>query len=244
MRLTAMRTLGVVICTTVLVLGIAGCGKQTESEVQLFGDCKADDSALVGATVLAEADVDGNGTMNKISYVAGESRGPCAGALFTTFDGELSALSMAETPLDADSADVVQLAGTDRQLLMVREEAHPRGGYMLHLFGGADGEFGEVLADGEPVVGFIATDGGMPPGTAQCTDAGGIATVTAITHEPPGIVLAWDVTRTTYSLDGNTAEQTSSRQIRTAAADPTLRNEIPQLFDPDGYFADCIVPSP
>lgn len=249
MRLTAMRTMPVVICTTVLALGLAGCGTGSQSmesatpDAALFGDCSADDPALGGATVIAEADLEGSGAKNAIAYVARDIDGPCANALFTTLDGEPSAMSMADTPLDDDSADVVQLSGTDRQLLIVREEAHPRGGYMLHIFGGADGELDEVLADGEPVAGFIATDGGMPPGTAQCTDAGGIATVTAITHEPPGIVLAWDVTRTTYSLDANSAERTSSRQIRTAVADPTLRNAIPQLFDPDGYFADCIVPS-
>ena len=245
-----MRPMRVVMCNSVLVLGIAGCGTATESsdpattsaaDVRLFGDCSADDPALSGATVIAEADVDGSGAMNEIAYVSGKSDGPCANALFTTFDGDPSAMSMAGTPLDVDSVDVLELSGTGRQLLMVREQAHPRGGYMVHLFGGADGEFGEVLARGKPVVGFVATDGGMPPGTATCTDVGGIATVTAVTHEPPGIVLAWDVTRTTYSLDGNTAEQTSSVQVQTAAADPTLREQDPQLFDPEGYFADCIV---
>jgi len=237
--------------TTVLVLGLAGCGTATESsdpattsasDVRLFGDCGADDPALVDATVIAEADVDGSGAMNEIAYVSGKSGGPCANAIFTTLDGEPSGMSMAASPLDVDSVAVVQLSGTGRQLLMVREQAHPRGGYMVHLFGGADGEFGEVLSNGEPVVGFVATDGGMPPGTATCTDVAGIAMVTAIADKPPGIVLAWDVTRTTYSIDGNTAKQTSSKVILTAAADPILREENPQLFDPEGFFADCIVP--
>lgn len=247
MRLTAMRTMPVVICTTVLALGLAGCGTGSQSmesatpDAALFGDCSADDPALGGATVIAEADLEGSGAKNAIAYVARDIDGPCANALFTTLDGEPSAISVANTPLDADSADVVQLSGTDRQLLMVREQAHPRGGYVVHLYSAADGELGEVLADGEPVVGFVATDGGMLPATAQCTDDGGIATFTATTHEPPGIVLAWDVTRTTYSLDGNTAKQASLKQIRTAAADPSLRKEMPQLLEPEGYFADCIV---
>ena len=250
MRLTAMRTMPVVICTTVLALGLAGCGTGSESQfpvttsapdAALFGDCKADDPALGGATVIAEADVDGSGAMNEIAYVPEDAGGPCADALFTTFNGKPSAMSLADAPLDPDSAEVIQLRGTDRQLLVVRGQAHPRGGYMVHLYGAADRRLGEVLADGEPVIGFVATDGGMLPATAQCTDDGGIATFTATTHEPPGIVLAWDVTRTTYSLDGNTAKQTSLKQIRTAAADPSLRKEMPQLFEPEGYFADCIV---
>lgn len=242
-----MRAIRVVMCPTVLALVLAGCGTESGSVESatpgraLFGDCKADDPALGGAAVIAEADLDGSGAMSEIAYVSGRSGGPCAKALFTTVDGEPSAMSMTNTPIDVDSAEIVRLSGTGRQLLMLRELAHPRGGYMVHLYGAADGVLGEVLANGEPVVGFIATDGGMPPGTAECTDDGGIAMVTAMTHEPPGIVLAWDVTRTTYSLDGNSARQTASPQIDKGVADPTLREEMPQLFEPEGYLADCIL---
>ena len=237
-------------CTAMLALGLAACGSGGESQfpvttsapdLRLFGDCRADDPAPDDGDVIAEADIDGSGAMNEIAHVPEDADGPCANSLFTTFDGEPSAVSLGDASLDQDSVEVVQLRGTDRQLLVAHEKSHPRGGYLVHLYGAADGQLGEVLADGEPVVGFVATDGGMLPATAECTNDGGIATVTATTHEPPGIVLAWDVKRATYSLDGNVAGQTSSRQIRKAAADPLLRKEMPQLFDPEGYFADCIV---
>ena len=82
-------------------------------------------------------------------------------------------------------------------------------------------------------------DGGMAPMTATCSDDGGVAVLTATVSEPPGIVLAWDVERTTYELDGHTARQVGSEQIRDHAADPVLRREMPDLFQPASLFADC-----
>ncbi len=252
MRPTLMRTFGYLMCTSALALVLAGCGSGTESQdpastsapdVRLFGDCNADDPALDDADVIAQADIDGVAAMNEIAYVPADAGGPCANALFTTFDGEPSALPLGDMTLDPASVEVVQLQGTERQLLMIRGEPHPRGGYMLHLFGGADGKLGEVLADGHPVVGFVATDGGAPPATATCTADGGLATFTATTDKPPGVMLAWDVHQTTYSLDGNTAEEVSTEQVEDAAADPILRDEKPELFDPEDYFADCVVKS-
>lgn len=237
-------------CTTLLALGLAACGSAGEGtrpattsapDVRLFGDCRADDPALDDARVVAEADVDGSGAMNEIGYVPEDAGGPCANSLFTTFDGEPSAASLGDATVDPRSVGTVQLEGTERQLLVLHEKSHPRGGYLVHLYGGADGELAEVLADGAPVIGFVSTDGGGQPATATCTGDGGIATVTATAHEPPGIVLAWEVRRTTYRLDGNDATRTSARLIRVAAADPLLRKEMPQLFDPVGYFADCLV---
>jgi hypothetical protein len=254
MRPTRMRTFGSLMCTSVLALTLAACGSDgsgTESldpattsspGARLFDDCRADDPALDGeqTDVVAEADIDGSGAMNEIAYVSADAGGPCANALFTTFDGEPSAVPLGDGSLDQQSAEVVQLRGSDRQLLMVRGEPHPRGGYMLHLFGGADGQIGEVLADGEPLLGFVATDGGGAPATASCTTDSGIAELTAKTHAPPGIVLAWDVWRTTYTLNGNTAVAESTEQVEDAAADPILRKEMPQLFDPSGYLTDCL----
>lgn len=259
-RPITMRAYVPVLCSAVLSLGLAGCGSAggsgdsggaggsggsgaaAGSAARLFGHCRADDPSLKQAAVIAEADLGGSGAEEEIGYLPSSAAGPCANALLTTSDGEPSAMSLGGAALDRRSVQVVQLAGTGRQLLLVHERSHPRGGYPVHLYGAAHGELGEVLADGEPVVAFVATDGGMAPATATCTRNGGIATVTATTHEPPGIVLAWDVRQTTYTLDGNDAQQTSTRQIRDAAADPLLRKEMPQLFEPEAYFADCIVP--
>lgn len=251
MRPTRMRTLGAALTAATLGFGLAACGSGTEPgqqpgttsapDASLFGDCRADDPTFDTADVVAEADIDGVAAKNEIAYVPADAGGPCANALFTTFEGDPSAVSLGETVLDPDSVEVIALKGSDRQLLLTRGEAHPRGGFSVHLYGGVDGRIGEVLAGGEPLVGFVATDGGAAPATATCTTDGGLATLTGATSEPPGVILAWDVWRTTYALDGNTAEVSSKKQVADHQADPLLRDEMPELFDPEALFTDCIV---
>lgn len=75
--------------------------------------------------------------------------------------------------------------------------------------------------------------------TARCDDSGGIAVLTATTSEPPGVVLAWDVRRTTYTVEDGEAQSAGTQQIRDHAADPVLRKEIPELFEPTALLADC-----
>jgi hypothetical protein len=136
----------------------------------------------------------------------------------------------------------VSLRGPENQrLLMVRGKGHSRGGYQLHLYATLpSGAKVEVLHDGHPVLPFVATDGALTPMSATCTKNGGIEVLTAETHDPPGVILAWDVTRTTYSVAGAIAGQTSSRLIE-EAPDPTLRAQRPDMFDPSKVLADCIV---
>jgi len=242
------RTPALILAAVVLT----GCGTQTGSgsgseatsdlpeDAVLFGECRADDPALDGGDVVAEADVDGDGAMNEVAHVATGTGGPCAGALFTTFAGTPSATPLPDSGLER--LDVVQLQDSERQLLLVRGTPHPRGGFDLTLYGGENQKLGPVLANGGPLPGFVATDGTMPPAGASCTADGGIETVTSVAHEPPGIILAWDLTTTTYELDGNTATQVKVTE-REAVADPTLRREQPDLYDPEAYFAGCVTGS-
>jgi hypothetical protein len=245
-----MRTLRAVLCAATVALGLSSCGSgegegqlpetTTASDARLFGDCHADDPALERSRVVWEVDLDGDGTANEIAYVPRVAGGPCADSFFTTIHGGAFGMSLSGMGLDPASVEVLQLRGTDRQLLLGRGGFHPRGGFEPHLFGyGADG-LGEILTDGEPVVGFVATDGGAAPAGATCTDEGGLATLTAKVHQPPGVVLAWDVTRTTYELRGNAAEQVAMELVREAVADPVLREQAPDLFDPESWFRDCI----
>ncbi len=233
------------------LLGLAGCGSQSSTgeppsatgTPTLFGDCRADDPSLEQAAVLADVDLDGSGVPAEVGWVPPETASPCSGSLVATLDGEVTALRLGDTVLEADSARVVQLSGSGRQLLLVHADQHPRGGYDLRLFGADEGRLGEALQDGRPLLGFVATDGGAAPATATCTPEGGIALFEARTHEPPGIVLAWDVYRTTYSLDGMTAVRVGEDQVRDGIADPTLRKEMPQLFEIGGHLEDCAVSS-
>lgn len=205
-----------------------------------FGRCPSDAPALEAARPVAEADLDGDGTAASIGLVPPSVGGPCANALIAESGREVSGVPLGETVLDPGAADVVQLQGTPRQLVVVRGEAHPRGGFSLHLYGDDEGRLGEILEDGEPFLDFVASDGGAAPATVSCTEDGGIATVTTLTHKPPGIVLAWDVTTTNYQLTGTRARVVSTSTER-GIADPTLQQQMPALFDPEAYFVDCIV---
>lgn len=249
-----MRThpsLPLIAAALLLLVGCAqaddGGGTEGTTGSRLFGDCHSGDPVLQGAATLAEPDLDADGDPDPVRHVPVTDTGPCANALLLTVEGTPVAVRLGVRGLDRDSVRVVQLPGTARELLMLRERPHPRGGFVLHLFGVAGGRLGEITVDDRPVVGFVATDGGAAPATATCTDpdsdpdSGVIATLTSTAHQPPGVVLAWDVERTVYALRGNRAEPVRSERVRTAAADPLLRREMPRLYDPDSYFADCAV---
>jgi hypothetical protein len=248
LRPICMRTVGNLLGTVALSLGLAACGSaqpggqqgaSSAPDVRLFGDCRAGDPALAEADVVAQANLDADGARTEIGYVSPRVDGPCAGALVTTLDGAPAAVRLPDAPPSLHDPVVIELRGTDRELLMLHGRPHPRGGYPVHLYGAAHGAIAEVLADGRPVVGFVATDGGAAPATASCTSDGGIATWMGIAHQPPGVVLAWDLWRTTYTLKGTTATKSSRDLVREAVADPLLRRDMPELFDPGAIFADC-----
>jgi hypothetical protein len=153
-----------------------------------------------------------------------------------------SQVTLDAAKLDMSSTKHIRLRGPEHQiLLMVRGKAHSGGGYQLHLFATLPNDAQvEVLHDKLPVLPFVVTASGGMPMTATCTKNGGIEVLTAETHEPPGVILAWNVTRTTYSIVDATARETSSKLIG-EAADPTLRAQRPEMYDPTKVFADCTV---
>jgi hypothetical protein len=224
-----MRTLGTAAVLSAL-LGLSACGSQA-------GSSAPDTAGCVGqGTVVARADLDGKGQPTTVR-LTGSGSGPCADLLLA--DGGASA-EVGGLDLVPKQGTVVHLHGADApDLVLLSSQPHPRGGWQPHLFG-SGGETGliEVTSDGRPVVPFVATDGGAPPMTATCTPEGGIALVTAVAHEPPGVVLAWDVTETTYTVKDGRAETTGSKLVEEAAADPLLRRERPELFD-GTLFANC-----
>lgn len=168
--------------------------------------------------------------------------GPCAGGLVARTSHGVEGVDVSDLDLVPATASVVRLEATSpggtTELLLVHGGRHPRGGFQPHLFA-LTGGLHEVRVDGDPLLPFVATDGGGTPTTARCGDHGRIEVLTATTSEPPGVILAWDVQRTTYRLVEGEAQQQDSEQIRDHAADPVLRKKMPQLFEPDGFFADC-----
>lgn len=224
-----MRTLGTAALLSA-VLAVSACGSRSGTT-----DPEADACAGRGVAV-AKADLDGDGQVSTVRLTVSGS-GPCAHRLLA--EGGASA-DVGGLDLVPKPAKVVHLRGPGApDLVLLSARPHPRGGSQPHLFGaGGAGGVAEVTVDGRPVLPFVATDGGAPPMTATCTPDGGIAVLTGKAHQPPGIILAWDVTETSYELKGGRAVETGSRLVYKAVADPLLRKDHPELFD-RSLFADC-----
>lgn len=230
MRRTGMRTLRTAVLLAV-VLGAAACGRPGESPSP-YAACAA------SGTVVARADLDANGTTETVRLVRGGS-GTCANSLVARVDHTVAGASVRGLDLVPKGAKVVHLKGTRApDLVLLSSRPHPRGGWQPHLFATAGGQLREVTTNGHPVVPFVATDGGASPMTARCTARGGIAVLTGKASKPPGIVLAWDLTRTTYAVRDGRAVKTSSVVVRKAVADPLLRKEAPWLFA-GSLFTNC-----
>ena len=226
------------LATALAVLSLAtGCGTGDERSADRARRCTVEDAAH-GGRVVATADLDGHTGPEELR-LRGPRSGQCRNRLVAVIDGRVAAADVGRLDLAAKPGTVVHLRGRGGDLVLLESKAHPRGGWQPHLFaaGGPDG-LAEVTVDGRPLLPFVATDGGGSPMTATCTPSGGIAVFTAIAHEPPGVVLAWDVTRTTYSLRNGRAVSTGSTLVEEAAADPTLRRERPELFS-GRLFAGC-----
>jgi hypothetical protein len=226
---------------------LTGCGAGTgsggdttaDSNAVVFSGCRADDPAVRHAQPLKSLDLDGDGQQETVRVTAPGS-GACADALVVTVGGRTSGLSLKDTGINRGSAKAVQPQGSDRQILYLTGRSHPRGGFQPYVVALGGRGLAEVTSGGHPVLPFVATDGGGQPTTATCTRTGGIATLTATVHEPPGIILAWDLRRTGYVLHGATATETSSGVVAKAVADPVLRKQRPELYAPT-FFADCTV---
>lgn len=238
MRPTTMRTPAMISAMLALTL-LAGCGEEdTHTEPvspQSWGECTIQAYDDAGGRTVARLDVGGKDKATVRLVPPGD--GPCAGGLVARVGSGVTGLDASGLDLAADTAAVITPARGE-QLLMIDGGLHPRGGFQPHLFT-LSGGLHEVQVDGNPLLPFVATDGGGLPVTATCRDDGGIDVLEATTSEPPGVVLAWDVQRTSYRLEGGEAVRTGTKQVRDHAADPVLRDEMPALFDPHGFFRDC-----
>jgi hypothetical protein len=219
-----------------LGLVLPACGSQTEAPAPAAQWRACDSAAFAEAAgQVAEVEVPGEDAPVVVKLVDGS--GPCAGGLVARYGTGVAGLDVSGLDLDPASAEIVTL--TDGQkLLRVDSAGHPRGGFQPHLFAVAAG-MAEVGVDGAPLLPFVATDGGAAPTAARCGPGGTVELLRAATSEPPGVVLAWDVHRTTYEVDGAHAEKAGSDQLHDHIADPMLREQMPELFEPEGLLGDC-----
>ena len=218
-----MRAAGIALAVAVLVAA-AACAEDRTHSVGGTGDACAGKG-----TVVARADLDDDGTPEDVRL--------CAGRLVAKVGGSTAGVDVAPLDLDATRARVVHLHGAG-DLVLVPSRRAADGRFQPHLFGAGRQGLTEVLLHGEPVLPPFASEPGTAPMTTTCTDGGGVSVVTARAHQPPGIILAWDLTRTTYDVRDGVAVRVRTSVTENAGADPVLRRRMPHLFD-RSLFAGC-----
>jgi hypothetical protein len=201
------------VATVVLCLGtLSACGSADDKPDAAGNDTPTpSDTVSVcmedGAAADAKVDLDGDGTSEDVHA---NTAGKCPGAVSAEVDGNLVSASIKDaTPVT--SVFGVSLEGHDGQLAVVRQD-HPRGGYQLHVFA-LDGNKLTELTDGDqPLVPFVATDVRPISATVDCQGS-----TIVVDQAAAGSGGAWDVRRTTYTVDGSTATKSGSTVVASNA---------------------------
>lgn len=230
-----MRTLG----AALVLLLVAGCGQggSVPPRTAIWGDCTVP-RADAGGRVVARGALDG-GRETYTLRLFGPGGGPCADGLVMRVGSSVWGIDVSGRHLDASTLRVVALHGSGDSIVVADSRPPASGGLQTHLFVPSSGRLVELTKNGAPLLPVVTTDGGEPPATATCEPVGRLAVWTATAHRPPGIVLSWDVRKTTYQLSSGKAVAESSVLVEDGAADPSMRRKMPQLFEPGGWFRDC-----
>ena len=194
--------------------------------------CSASDPGVKTARTFARADLDGDGKVETVSFTG--TTGKCPLTLFVRLSDRYTAVPtqahLSSRPL------TVQLPGRRGALLMAKE-FHPRGGYQVHLYGMDEHQnLGELLTDGHPVVPFVALDSESPVSVGCATK--GFTVSEARPTDPPGVMFAWDVFVTAYTVQGTTVTAGAERKVRISVPDKVLKRQRPDLFR-SAMFTGC-----
>jgi hypothetical protein len=201
--------------------------------------CEQSEDGFVITRNLAEFDVDGNGSSDRVGLVE-PTRAGCPPLL--AVDG------VAGTPGPGVSAEIPSggppvrsafgVAVPGRQgALVVTQQFHPRGGFQLRLFGLDDGVLSELVLDGHPLLPFVALDVQEHPLSADCA-AGGVVVTEALPHRPAGVAFAWDVRRTTYAVTGDQVARRATTDVAKNVLPDQLGKSYPELVKQQ-MFRSC-----
>jgi hypothetical protein len=100
-------------------------------------------------------------------------------------------------------------------------------------------ELVELTSDGQPLLPFVATDVQEHPWSVDCSD-GGLVFTEAVPHEPVGVVPAWDIRQTTYTVDGGTVTKGATKEVADNVLHQDLAKKYPELAK-HSAFASCRV---
>ena len=239
-----MRSLSVsstLAVATTLGLTLTACGQEpsvppTQAPVSLDGcSPKQSKPAMRDARAVdAAVDLDHDGVGDALKVTRDESQ--CPGRMFAKVKGRLVSVRLPDATVDLTSAQRVVLPGRVGDLLAVRS-GHPRGGFQVRLFG-YDGELDEVTARSRPLVPFVATDTRGGYVSARCK-GDTIVVREAVAHEPPGIVFAWDIKETPYTVKGNVATKGATTETADNVLDDRLGTMFPDVKKRQMFTKGC-----
>lgn len=232
--------MGNAVAGLLLVMLLVGCGDEESERAEPGRTPSASPSACVPVGeetgAVSDPDLDGDGTADSVEFVDHQD---CPGAFVAHVGGQNLVQQIREDfPVRAEDMHVLQIPGRTGEVLLVTVQ-HPRGGFQAHLLGHADGAFEDLTVDDQLVFPFVATDTNSSPLSASCVD-GGFTISEAVAHEPIGVVPAWDVFRTTYTVEGNSVTKGPREEV----ADNVLDAELETTYAPlvrHRLFDDCRV---
>jgi hypothetical protein len=213
-----------------VLLVLAGCGAAGDPPAPDAGAGTRSPSAhrcrsrVVG---VPGADLDGDGRSDGVRLPTG---GGCGDEVVAVVGRRLT---RADVPggLASVQATVVHRAAGRPDLLLVAGRATRSGQVQPRLYGVHAGDLAEVTVSGAAWLPVLDATRGAAPREASCAPGGRIVVLAAAASRPPGIVLAWDLTRTTYAVRGTEAVVTGRRAVGRSLADPVLRRQRPGLYD-------------
>lgn len=232
-RPTGMRRwLGVM----VLAMLVAGCGDDgSSSEMPLGKGSTCNIASNAQAMKLTRLDLDGDGTFESLVYIPRQP-GCGEGVAAQVDGGDFMTVLGSGISGPPDETFAIKVPGRQGEIAVVRQ-SHPRGGYQVTLVAWMDGALGKVEVHGQPIFPFLATDSLSDPLSAACVE-NGFEITRARAHEPMGVVHAWDVDRTAYTLDGTTVTKGPTTEVADNVLDKQLERKYHALVAHQ-LFTNC-----
>ena len=122
------------------------------------------------------------------------------------------------------------------QPLLITRTVHPRGGSQTRVYVGGGVELTDT--SGNPLVPFVATDTRPTSHVSIACVTGGLQVTTAQPTVPSGVLVGWDIDRTTYRVDRSGAHASGRERVATSVPERTMRTKWPDLAH-DRLFVGC-----
>jgi hypothetical protein len=142
-----------------------------------------------------------------------------------------------DLPIRPADSFAISVPGRSGDVAVVVQK-HPRGGFQVVLLAWSAGAGLSTLGVGNaPVFPFVATDVEPDPISARCVQDG-FEIDQARRHEPVGVVPAWDVYRTRYTVNGTTTTAEPTEEIADNVLEKQLRTGYRDLLR-HALFENC-----